>query len=259
MALNLEQHYAGGNYTDCDDIIFEEFMARGQYITKEPAKLENLYSTVDRKRGVTRVWLAGNTITRVNPYMYEWGLQQKITRQKQGTIIVEDIPVKNSDGEQILDENDRPVFTTIACEYCAQYGRTNFAIGNTSSMVNSGAWQTDPQPKLPKSYKEYKVAFRMIFQYQAFMFISELLRDNDSNICWFIYPKKPLSEIKKGSIVFSDRILVGSNYQRNIYDPSFRDKKLRLLLDTFRESNIFYSSDSCGTDFKQVIDFTIKR
>jgi hypothetical protein len=31
------------------------------------------------------------------------------------------------------------------------------------------------------------------------------------------------------------------------------------LYNTFRENNIFYSDDLCGTDFKQVIDFEIKK
>ena len=28
-------------------------------------------------------------------------------------------------------------------------------IGNASAMIDGGAWQTLPQPKLPKSYKKY--------------------------------------------------------------------------------------------------------
>ena len=46
-------------------------------------------------------------------------------------------------------------------------------LGNASSMIEKGGWQTTPQPKLPKSYKEYDVLFRMVFQYQNFKFIAE--------------------------------------------------------------------------------------
>ena len=35
--------------------------------------------------------------------------------------------------------------------------------------------------------------------------------------------------------------------------------EIRDLFKTFKESNIFYSSDLCGTDFKQVIDFEIRK
>ena len=70
MALNSEQHYAGASYLDVDDIIFEEFFARTPYLYGEPDKLVNLWSTVDRKRYTTRIWMVGNTISRVCPYIH---------------------------------------------------------------------------------------------------------------------------------------------------------------------------------------------
>ena len=57
MALSTEQHYSGGSFLDVTDIIFEEFMERGNYLPNEVSKLEYLYSTIDRKRGVVRVWM----------------------------------------------------------------------------------------------------------------------------------------------------------------------------------------------------------
>ena len=60
MALSTEQNYAGASFLDVEDIIFEEFMTRSRYLTNEPTKLMNLYATVDRKRGTTKLWLVGN-------------------------------------------------------------------------------------------------------------------------------------------------------------------------------------------------------
>lgn len=54
-------------------------MERGCYIAHEPDKLMIFYSTVDRKRGTTKLWLLGNTISRVCPYIYSWNLQRNIT------------------------------------------------------------------------------------------------------------------------------------------------------------------------------------
>ena len=53
-------------------------MSRTTYLHDEPNKLLNFYSTVDRKRGTTKLWLVGNTITRVCPYIQEWGLNDII-------------------------------------------------------------------------------------------------------------------------------------------------------------------------------------
>ena len=92
VALSTEQNYAGASYLDVEDIIFEEFISRSIYLPNECNKLMNFYATVDRKRLKVRLWLVGNTISRVCPYISEWGLHYLISQQKQGTILTKEIP-----------------------------------------------------------------------------------------------------------------------------------------------------------------------
>lgn len=248
VSLSTEQNYAGGSYLDVEDIIFEEFMSRSVYLANEPDKLMNFYCTVDRKRGTTKLWLIGNTISRVCPYIYEWGLHKIVLQQKQGTI--KTLLIDSADNEKIK----------VAIEYCKDSGRSSHTIGKNKDMLNNGSWQTYPQPHLPKSKKDYKILYRIIFQYQNFKFIGEYLQDliEKNNTCWFIYPYD--GEIKNNILVFSDKVNISRYWQRNIYDMSIHNDKItKLLYNTFRESNIFYSDDLCGTDFKQVIDFEIKK
>lgn len=40
------------------------------------------YNTVDRNRGECKLWLVGNTITKVSPYLKEWGIQSIVSRMK---------------------------------------------------------------------------------------------------------------------------------------------------------------------------------
>ncbi|MCQ2737374.1 MAG: phage DNA encapsidation protein [archaeon] len=246
IALSEEQHYSGGSFLDVDMIIFEEFMERGGiYLANEPARLMIFYNTVDRKRGIVQLWMVGNTISRVNPYLHDWNLQEIVRRQKQGDI--NDLVIHN-------EEND----VKIAIEYCKSSGGKTMAIGNASSMIDSGAWQSDPQPKLPVSYKNYKVLYRIGFQYQAFKFIGEFLRNELDKTCvWFIKPYT--RDFLKNTLVFSDYISPSKFYQRDIYNPDIKNDKLVKLLQSFRETNIFYANDLVGTDFKQVIDFSIRR
>ena len=125
-------------------------------------------------------------------------------------------------------------------------------------MLNKGSWQSDPQPHLPKSYNEYKVLFRFILFFKGFKFCAELLKDKDSSdTCWFIYPYK--KEIDNKTIVISDVVKTSPYWQRDLYNAKFRNQNVNNILSTFRESNIFYATDLCGTDFKQVIDFMIKK
>ena len=253
VALSTEQNYAGGSYLDVSDIIFEEFMSRNVYIANEPDKLINFWSTVDRQRGTTRVWMVGNTISRVCPYLTEWGLQGIISKQKQGEIICKWMSTGDID-----KETGKEIEVKLAIEYCKSNGRTSFAFGKHRDMINKGDWQSDPQPHLPKSKKCYKILYRMVFQFQSFKFINEYLMDKETKErVWFIYPY--YGKIKEKILVISDVVKTSVYWQRNIYDLNLKNKKVKDLLKTFRENIIFYATDLCGTDFKQVIDFEIKK
>jgi len=125
--------------------------------------------------------------------------------------------------------------------------------------LTSGAWQSFPQPHLPKSKNEYRTLFRCGFKYKGFKFLGEFLVDKEDlkNSCWFIYPK--YSDFDKKTIVFSDEIHISKYWQRDIYNITINNDRLKHLFLSFRESQIFYSDDLCGTDFKQVIDFMIRK
>lgn len=250
VALSTEQNYAGASYLDVDDIIFEEFMSRSIYMANESNKLMNFYATVDRKRLTTRMWLVGNTISRVCPYINDWGLHNVISSQKQGTI---ELIERSPESEWFTGETVK-----IAIEYCKSTGQTSGTIGTNAEMINTGAWETSPQPHLPKSYKYYDILFRFGFQYQNFRFLSEYLMDKETKeTCWFIKPY--YKNFSDKIIVFSDIIKISRYWQRDIYNISIKNEKLKNLFMTFKENKIFYASDLCGTDFKQVIDFTIRR
>ena len=249
VALSTEQNYAGASYLDVEDIIFEEFMSRSTYLPNEANKLMNFYATVDRKRLEVRLWLVGNTISRVCPYINEWGLHKIISSQKQGTIEVKEL-------KDVVDGNPT---IKIALEYCMSTGKSSGTIGTNAKMINTGAWETKPQPHLPDSYKNYKCLYRFGFQYQNFKFLSEYLTHNTdkNNTVWFIRPYS--KEFDNNIIVFSDVIKQSRYWQRDIYNISIKNDKLRNLFQTFKENKIFYASDMCGTDFKQIIDFMIRR
>ena len=251
MALNAEQHYAGASYIDVDDIIFEEFIARGSYLgTSEPDKLVNLWSTVDRKRFTARLWLVGNTISRVCPYINDWGLHQIVSTMKQGDIKTTKVPAGFNDEGQAI-------YVTMAVEHCKSTG-SNMAIGKHKDMLNTGSWQSDPQPHLPKSLKCYKSRFSFMFVYQNFKFACSYLQDIEEGLCvYFIKPYE--GEIDDKTIVFSDQVKPSPYWQRNIYDTEFPNPAINDLFRNFREGVIFYATDLCGTDFKQVIDFSIRK
>ena len=126
-------------------------------------------------------------------------------------------------------------------------------------MINTGDWQSEPQPKLPKSKKEYIVKFRVLFIYKSFQFVGELLQDKESMIkSWFIFPRKDDKIIKK-IMVFSDIVKTDPYWQSDIYHMKCKNQRILQYADLFTEDNIFYSDDLTGTDFKNVINFSIRK
>ena len=245
MSLSTEQHMSSASFLDVDIIIFEEFMERGNYIPHEPDRLMIFYSTIDRKRGTTKLFMVGNSISKVCPYIKEWGLNDIFRKLNQGEIKT----------KEIQNEENK---VTIAIEFCKSSGGKTMAIGNASSMIDKGSWQTYPQPKLPKNYNEYEILYSFGFSYQGFKFECKYMIDTEtSDTFFYIYPKT--KDFKENEIIFSDEIKTTMYYQRDIYNISIKNDKLKNLFSNFKENKIFYSSDLCGTDFKQVIDFIIRK
>ena len=247
MALSTEQHMSGASFLDVGRIIFEEFVERGSYLPNEPDKLMIFYSTIDRKRGTTKLYMVGNTITKVCPYFQAWGLDGIFRTIKQGEIKTKEIETENTT-------------VKLAVEFCGKSGGKSVTIGSASSMIDGGAWQTTPQPKLPKSKNDYHVLYKFGFFYKGFKFLCDILQDKTKkdNVCFFIYPY--YKEFGDKIIVFSDIIKTSPYWQTDIYNMvNIPNDKIKNIFYTFREYNIFYSDDLCGTDFKQSINFNIRR
>ncbi len=251
IALSIEQNFAGASFLDVTDIIYEEFISRTSYIPKVADKLMNLFCTVDRKRGVTRVWMVGNTISFVCPFFVDWGLLDDIKKMKQGDMITKWIPT----GE--VDDEGTKIEIKVAIEWCESTGSSSFVIGRHGDMLNKGELQTDPQPHLEKSIKEYKFLYKIGFFYKTYKFIGVFIQDKETkDTNWFIYPTH---KFNKKLIIFSDIIKQDRRYQTNIYKCSLKSKNLQNILNTFTTDRIFYATDLAGTDFKQVINFEIRK
>jgi hypothetical protein len=123
MALSTEQHMSSASFLDVDIIIFEEFMERGSYIPREVTRLGIFFSTVDRKRGTTKLYMVGNSISKICPYIREWDLEPIFKKLKQGEIATKVIH---------NEEND----VKIAIEFCQSSGGKTMAIGNAKTMID---------------------------------------------------------------------------------------------------------------------------
>ncbi len=238
-ALSQEQNVSSESFLDVGNIVFEEFMSRTMYIGKESEKLMFFYNTVDRNRKTTKLYLVGNTILRTNPYLVDWDLMDIIKTIKQGDIVKKEI--EDTDGNKFL----------MSIEFCeGNKGGAALNLGKSASNISTGDWLSEPQPKLPDSYNNYKVVFRFVIERKSFRYLCEYLITPDKHFIWFIRPK--YTKIKDKTLVISDIVSTNKLYFLTINDciKSLKNPNLIKIFSTFNDSNIFYCSDLVGTEFK---------
>lgn len=84
FALSRQASYKSLQYPDVGNLIYEEVLTDGTYLSSEPEKLMNLYSTVRRSKEDFMMWLVSNTVSVVNPYSSSWGIY--LAKNKPGDI-----------------------------------------------------------------------------------------------------------------------------------------------------------------------------
>lgn len=234
-ALNEAERYKSQVFAGYKNIVYEEFITDQLYLNDEPRQLQQFISTVARLSEV-KVFLVGNTLTRVCPYFSEWCLDG-VLKQKQGTI--ELYHYHMSDDETV----------TIAVEYCSAMNNGNkMFFGQSANQIISGEWDVKEVNKLPREQYEYEVAYEIELDYQSFRFCIQLLIEpvNGGRLC-FVYPLTTDRKIyRKISDKFSDLPNVSSKLDRDV-------RPEQLIIKCIQMDKLCFSDNLTGSDFKKVI------
>lgn len=233
-ALNEGERYKSQVFKDYTNIVYEEFITDQLYLTDEPRLLQQFISTVARLDEV-RVFLVGNTLTRVCPYFSEWCLEG-VLKQKQGTIELY---------HYHMEENET---VTIAVEFCSNTNNENkMFFGQAAKQIITGEWDVKELPKLPRQQYEYDVLYEVEVDYQNFRFCMQLLFEpKDGGKILFVYPLTKNRNIeRKITDVFSDLPHVSSKLDREKRPELFMIKCLQM-------DKVCYSDNLTGSDFIKV-------
>lgn len=251
--LSNEAHFKSQNFNDVSEVIFEEITAvaggtGGGYLIRETERLESLISTIARKRQI-RVWMIGNTISRVCPYFTEWiagnGGASRINKQKQGTI---DIYEHLTDQ---VNEDGTPVVIKIAVYLCEETANTSkMFFGDSAGMITKGTWQTRRYPHLPYYYKEMTKVYELLLQHLDFCFKLEVLKHKENGqLVLFIHPhNKP--EDYSGRII-SDRPDPSVMVTRKLDIIKKGDQLVKWCMGY---NKVYFSDNLTGSDWEAVLD-----
>lgn len=238
LALNLMERYKSQVFKDTEILIYEEFLTNKYYLgtneCSEPRMLMQLVSTIARDRNI-KVFMIGNSISRVCPYFSEWGLKA-ILQQKPGTIDI--YHLRGETG--IVD---------IAVENCEVVGTDNkMFFGLASKQIVSGEWEVNEVPKLLKPYSFYDMLYEIKVKGGEFKYIMQLMQDPDTGGSFvYIYPD---TKDRKVDRVITDTFetdpLICNGLMGKI-------KAEAMIAELFRYGKYCFSDNLTGTDFRQVI------
>lgn len=237
-ALNMAERYKSQVFKNTTSIVYEEFLTSkiylGSAIVPEPKMLMQFVSTVARDKDID-VFMIGNTVSRVCPYISEWGLHNMLT-MKPGSI----------DVYHLRGENGTVDIAVENCEVVATDSKMFF--GLASKQITSGEWDVDEQPKLLKPYEYYDMLYELSAEFTDFKYCIQLMMDGETGGCFvYIYPNTGKRKI--------DRIVT------NVFhtDPMITNglngkiKAECIIAECFRSGKVCFSDNLTGTDFRQVL------
>ncbi len=229
FALALDERYKSTEYPYIKNLIFEEFVTKNGYLKDEPSRLMQLMSTIFRRRS-GRVFMVGNTVSRVCPYTTEFGLKN-LAKQKIATIDVYEF--------KDLNENT----TRIAVEYCATTSAKTSGLffGKFGKSIDGGAWECNEHPRLKYDLKEYNNLYELSLIHNDFAFNIKLL-SKDGVLCVYVYP---------ATLKTFKRVLTEKYDDNMLITPSLyaRNKKEKLIALLYRQNKFVFSDNLTGEDF----------
>lgn len=245
--LSTAEHQKSIMYPRVEDVIFEEFIPEsGMYLDKEPSRLQSYISTISRTRKIT-VWLVGNTISKLCPYFTEWGLD-KVNKQKLNTIDIyrRNIVVNTEDG---IEENQ----VIVAVERCAGKGiLSKMAFGSAAEMIANNEWSTDSKPLLDTNFIDECEERYIMYVFWANLKFKCTFLSYKGDYFWYIKPasgKLKIDEISDTRLI-SDKITIHKKHTNSLTPLNAREAKVFKFLT---DRKIFYSDNTTGTDFENVL------
>ena len=234
FALASAEHYKSLMYPFISNLIYEEVVSEAnQYLTQqEPQKLQQLVSTILRDR-VGKVYLIGNTLSRMCPYYTEFGL-----------LGVEDIKL----GETKLYKIDDTIIKVHRCK-SAKYNSGMF-FGRAKKNITEGEYLTQSQPHLETDRSEYNLLHTIVLEYNQFMYLMEFLYyPKGRYYIWYVTPKT--TPIRGNTRVISNKFNPSPYYTNDFKGINEMERRALSYIDL---KKVAFSDNLTGTEFYNIID-----
>ena len=238
-ATHLKSVIERGKYRN---IIYEEFCTADGYLPGEPDKLQQFVATVFGVQYSGRVWLIGNTVSRINPYFSQWSLKS-----------LKDMQPGQIDVYKFTQEDGSTV--SIAVEFCSSINvPSGMFMGEARKNIIEGVWETETQPKIPVNFGKFKVIYNLLYEYTDYLFLLKILENKNRECLVYVVPAQEQDKGKYKRIV-SDQLSGNPYHTDKLIAITAGDQ---LLLDLIKRGKICYSSNLTGTDFNSILKTSTK-
>lgn len=241
FGLSWATHYKSLSFPYISTAVFEEFVTDDCYLSdNEPRMFMQLISTIFREKSA-RVYMVGNTVSRINPYVAEWGLKG-IAKQKLGTVDYYKQPYTDENGET------QNVTIAVYLTHSTLFNSGMF-FGNSAKQIVGGMWECDEHPHLFGSINDYNILHTLVFRYNTNMFLMQFIQDkNDrANFMWFVTPKTT-ERLKPNTRIVCNKF-VNSKYATVDFVPL--SPKERQAFQYIVNGKVVFSDNLTGTEFYQ--------
>lgn len=236
FALNIAQGYSSNAFPDVDRVILEEFISLdGSYLPTELFKFNHILSTVLRRRDNYVIYLIANSISRLSPYWREYGVDEIVNSQEQGTIA-------------LIERETEGGIQRVAVEYCANTNLlTRLFSGKRQEMINGGKWLTKEFPKLPFPEDMAETLYIFVVEYNNSLFMVRYVIYDE---CYCLYVTPKTTPIKKDT-----RVISNFSNASPYYSLGFRpiNAQERAVFDLMKNGKVFYCDNLTGTEFNECI------
>lgn len=234
FAIDQMESDKSAEYDRIHEIYFDEFLTRTFYITDEFLLFQNVCSTIIRQKKDVKIFMAGNTVSKIAcPYFREMGLD-RVKKQEQGTIDVYQY------GDSLLQ---------VAVEYCANHKESKenekyFAFGNPRlKMITDGEWEIAAHPHLKHSYAPKDLLFTFYIYFDDEYLCGKIIIYGGYPVL-FVEPKT--TPLKKPDIdlIYSDQWDARPNWRRSIYHDNLQVS--RRILSFVADGKTYFADNTTG-------------
>lgn len=233
FSINTMEHDKSTSYPNITNIIFDEFLTRGQYLPDEFVQFMNVLSTIIRQRDNVKIFMLGNTVNKYSPYFTEMGLTN-VKNQEIGTIDV--YTYGNSKLKVAIEYSDTPAKKKPSDFY--------FAFDNPKlSMITGGAWEINLYPHCPIKYVPKDIRFTYFIQFDDDLLQCEIIK-HDDDVFTFIHRKTTPLKDEDNDLIFSPVYNSKPNWRRKLSKPVLPIEKK--IYSFFRMEKVFYQDNEIG-------------